>query len=431
MLTAEQNARLTQVGAGTPCGMLMRRYWHPIWMTAKLPAHGSKQVRLLGEDLVLYRDRSGQLGLVAQRCPHRGAAMVFAVPEEQGIRCAYHGWLYDETGRCLEQPYEKLLDPDSDFKDKIRIKAYPVEELGGLIFAYLGPQPAPLLPRWDVLVQENVVREIGWVIMPCNWYQIMENDGDSAHVPSLHHHFNNYALEQLGRPDLQRPARPLTATNAVSEKTWFGRQRLRTVDGKQVPYTATIFPYMIRLPGGTLQMPVPVDDTHVFNIYYFAYDPVALKTELEIDWEPQTDPRDIPIFEVPLAGSPGGVPDWPLLDNAGGQDAAILSSQGEIADRTNEHLGLSDRGVIWYRQLVEEQIQIVEEGGDPVGTFRDPTTNEYLEVPTGERGAVGWRFRNANGVVQHNLVRKYSPMFRAAVAKIHGEAALDEPVRPT
>ena len=178
-------------------------------------------------------------------------------------------------------------------------------------------------------------------------------------------------------------------------------------------------------------MPIPMDDTHVFNIYYFTYDPVELKTELEIDWEPQTDPRDIPIFEVPLAGSPGGVPDWPLLDNAGAQDTAILSSQGEIADRTNEHLGLSDRGVIWYRQLLEEQIAIVEEGGDPVGTFRDPATNEYLEVPTGERGAMGWRFRDADGVILHNLSRKYSPVFRAAVVKLHGEAALNEPVRPT
>ncbi len=194
MLTAEQNERYTRVGAGTPCGELMRRYWHPIAASAQLPEHGTKPVRILGESLVLYRDRRGRLGLVDDKCPHRRGGMVFGIPEEAGIRCAYHGWLFDGTGRCLEQPSEMIVDSASTFKDKIRIKAYPVEELGGLIFAYLGPEPAPLLPRWDYHVDEDLIREIGFAVIPCNWLQCMENGVDGTHVPYLHGRFSDNVL---------------------------------------------------------------------------------------------------------------------------------------------------------------------------------------------------------------------------------------------
>ena len=145
MLSKEENEMLTRVGPGTPCGELMRRYWHPVAATVQLEDNPVRKVRILGEDLVLFRDRSGSLGLIEPRCPHRAMHMAFGIPEEVGLRCPYHGWLFDGTGRCLEQP---LAPPDSTFKDRVRIAAYQVQEMGGLVWAYLGPEPVPLLPRW-------------------------------------------------------------------------------------------------------------------------------------------------------------------------------------------------------------------------------------------------------------------------------------------
>ena len=148
MLTVEDNELLTRVGPGTPGGELMRRYWHPVAATQRLDEEWVLPVRILSEDLTLFRDRRGNTGLIGQRCPHRMMELQFGIPEEEGLRCGYHGWMFDTNGVCVETPLEP---PDSTFKDKISVTAYPVQELGGLIWAYLGPEPAPLLPRWDLL----------------------------------------------------------------------------------------------------------------------------------------------------------------------------------------------------------------------------------------------------------------------------------------
>jgi len=125
-MNAEENERLTRVGPGTPCGELMRRYWHPIAAASQLPEHGTKAIRLLEEDLVLYRDREGGLGLIEPHCAHRGAGLMFGMPEAHGLRCPYHGWLYDATGQCIEQPFEAFVDPNNTFRDRIRLKALPI-----------------------------------------------------------------------------------------------------------------------------------------------------------------------------------------------------------------------------------------------------------------------------------------------------------------
>ena len=140
MLSPEANERLTRVGPGTPCGELMRRYWIPIAPFSQLSENPVRKVRVLGEELVLYRDRSGGLGLIGDRCLHRLVDMQFGIPDDCGLRCPYHGWLYGATGECLERPMEATTG-----KFKAKLKAYPVQELGGLVFAYLGPQPAPAL----------------------------------------------------------------------------------------------------------------------------------------------------------------------------------------------------------------------------------------------------------------------------------------------
>ena len=195
MLCTAENERITRVGPGTPMGELLRRYWHPIAASAELLEQPTKAVKLLCENLVLYKDRGGVLGLIQESCPHRRVNLLYGIPEQTGLRCPYHGWLFDETGRCLETPAES---PDSTFKDRIKVTAYPVQELGVLIFAYLGPEPVPLLPRWDLFLREQGFRHIGAVVLRCNWLQIMENSLDPVHLEWLHGRAVEHALLRQG-----------------------------------------------------------------------------------------------------------------------------------------------------------------------------------------------------------------------------------------
>ena len=174
MRPSASRIELTEVGRGTPMGELLRRYWQPIAGASELESNPVKDIRLLGENLVLYRDRGGHYGLIDRHCPHRRADMLYGWVEDKGIRCGYHGWLMDETGRCLEQPYEDTTSPKPS-KAGCEIKAYPVKECAGLLFAYLGPLPAPELPVWEPFTWRNGFREIVLADIPCNWFQCQEN----------------------------------------------------------------------------------------------------------------------------------------------------------------------------------------------------------------------------------------------------------------
>ena len=144
MLDEAKNRLLTEVGAGTPMGGLLRRYWMPIAAISEFDNKSIKPVRVMGENLTLYKDLSGTFGLVDRHCPHRRADLAYGFVEQCGLRCNYHGWLFDQDGRCTEQPYEDVANPQAHYKDKIRITSYPVDTRAGLIWAYLGPAPAPL-----------------------------------------------------------------------------------------------------------------------------------------------------------------------------------------------------------------------------------------------------------------------------------------------
>src|SRR3954471_21446833 len=204
MLSKEENERLTQAGPGTPMGELLRRYWHPVCAVDELDRSifRTKELKVLGEELVLYRDRSGTLGLLDRFCAHRRASLAYGVVEAEGIRCQYHGWKFDETGRVLEQPFEDTMHPEAKFREKCGIQAYKAQERGGLIFAYLGPDPAPLLPNWSPLVWENAVRDIAITELPCNWLQCQENSLDPVHVEWLHSYFGRWMMaRQSGDPE--------------------------------------------------------------------------------------------------------------------------------------------------------------------------------------------------------------------------------------
>ena len=185
MLTAEENELFTSVGSGTARGDLLRRYWHPVCTTDEVTSEKpTRRVTLLGEQLVVYRDRRGVYGLVAERCPHRGASLYYAYIEHKGIRCAYHGWLFNDRAGAWSSPSNPSRKRT---RDAFPHSAYPVQELGGLLFAYLGPAPAPLLLKWDVLAREDGNRTVEThEPLNCNWLQCQENSVDPAHTYYLH-----------------------------------------------------------------------------------------------------------------------------------------------------------------------------------------------------------------------------------------------------
>jgi 5,5'-dehydrodivanillate O-demethylase len=407
MLTKEKNERLTQVGPGTPGGELLRRYWYPVAASSQLPSHGTRPVKLLGESLVLYRDRSGVLGLIGDKCPHRSAGMIYGMPEADGIRCAYHGWKFDGTGRCLEQPFEQTVDPESTFKDRISITAYEVQEMGGMIFAYLGPSPAPLLPRWDLFTMDDSPREIAVAEVPCNWLQITENSLDPTHVEWLHMHFFNYVCEQLGTLDRQKSPMKHTEIGFKVFEHGIIKQRLHETATKEDECWTTghplVFPHILKssnVAHPVFQIRVPVDDENTLYFWYTVYrsNPHGL---------PVTDPREIPIAVVPVPRQTGE-PQWERLATNSGQDMAMWFTQGRITDRTAEHLGRSDAGIILFRKMLEEAIQQVERGEDPMNVIRNPADNVCLELQV-EQETFG-KSSYKPGAVRTGNVSQYSTL---------------------
>jgi 5,5'-dehydrodivanillate O-demethylase len=390
MLTKQENEIVTRIGPGTPCGELMRRYWHPVYPEAKLRENPVAKVRILCEDLVLFRDRSGKLGLVAERCPHRMTSLSVGIPEDEGLRCCYHGWLFNAEGRCLEQPLEPH---DSTYKDRVTIKAYPVQELGGLIWAYLGPAPVPLLPRWELFVKPGGVRQIVSHTLPCNWLQVMENRADLGHAVYLHGRMFQYALERLGRltddPDARYnatmaqqqvalDARETVKYRPIFNRFGFTKGRLTSRQDESHPAWTTginpiLFPYLLAQGPGSIgirksyQLGVPIDDTTTWHMQYFYYD---FPSELDVPVQ-----ASVPYADVPLRDENGNY----HLDYVLAQDMVAWYEQGEIADRTGEHLATSDTLVIAYRKLLREQIELVGAGKEPLNVFWDAAENDQLE----------------------------------------------------
>lgn len=384
-MRAEENALLTQTGAGTPMGELLRRYWWPITGSARLLRDPVLPVRLLSEDLTLFKDKRGRLGLIDRRCAHRRVDLSLGIPTDDGLRCMYHGWLYGADGQCLDQPTEP---EGSRFSEKVRLKAHPVQELGGLVFAYLGPEPAPLLPRWDALTWDNAFRHVGAATLNANWLQCMENSVDTAHTEYTHGHFFEYAVMDKGGGTGRRRARPLRSRDgrriqAAARQDGVGRHAVRH---SEIPAARgrpddspdwtighpLVFPYFVRLGGrlrSELQIRVPVDDEHTLHLDYFAYCPGP---DVEV---PEQD--CVPYFEHPLFDEAGR----PIVDYVVAQDMAAWWGQGAAADRENERLGSSDRGVILFRKLLTEQMKIAQDGGDPMNVFRDPAENERIDLP--------------------------------------------------
>ncbi len=383
MLSIADNELLSRVGAGTPMGDLMRRYWHPIAAVAELDESPfrTKEVKLLGEELVLYRDRSGQLGLLDRYCTHRRASLAYGIVENDGVRCQYHGWKFDEQGTVIDQPFEDTIHPDQRFRAKCAIQAYKAEERAGLVFAYMGPEPAPLLPNWAPLVWDNAVRDIAIAELPCNWLQCQENSLDPVHVEWLHSYFGDYVRSiKGGVPPAETPIPARKHQKIAFDEFEYGIIKRRVLEGftEQDDDWAVghpiLFPHILMVGNQfavTMQWRVPVDDEHTYHVSLYSwktapgYQPPAQET--------------VPYRHVDLQDAQGRY----RVDLVFNQDYMAWITQGAIAKRDIEKLGESDRGVIMFRKMLKDQVELMQEkGGWPtLNVFRDPIKNAILEPP--------------------------------------------------
>ena len=386
-ITREENERLTRYGPGTPCGELFRRYWWPVGVITELTSVApTKHVRLLGEDLVLWKDKSGNVGLIQDHCAHRGASLLYGRVEERGIACAYHGWLYDTKGNCLECPAEPA---GSMFHLTVKATAYPVEAYLGLYWAYLGPAPAPLLPEcgldpaWGVVAVEE---ETG---MRCNWLQIVENAADGLHFPILHQEFT--AGRWPNPPPLVSTTRGYIdqyAGNDYWEEPWGimrkASYKIETLADMTVGDSdAIIFPH-IRRHRHEVIIKVPADDvtTTKWRVY------------------PTTEPEPDRPIEHWINQNPIEVVKGPngryRMDSVNFQDLTVMESQGPISERENWRLATSDRGIAMLHEMLFREMEKVAQGLDPINVCRG--SGEDVVAP------VMWE---PNGRIPHKGLKVY------------------------
>jgi 5,5'-dehydrodivanillate O-demethylase len=366
MISEDENRFLSQVGPGTPVGELMRRYWMPIAAVSELDEYPTKPLRLMGEDLVLYRDRGGRYGLIDRHCSHRRADLSYGYVEDEGLRCNYHGWLYANDGRCLQQPFEETVHPEAHFKDRIVIKAYPVEAKAGLLWAYLGPQPAPLVPDWDVFYDQGF-KQIVFSQIPCNWFQCQENSIDPVHFEWLH---SNWSLRLKGQSGPYSPSHLKIGFDEFEYGFVYRRVREDTTEGDQLWTVGRVCLWPNALyTGNHFEWRVPIDDENTLSVGWFLDN---------VPGEASFEQESIPYWYSPIKDAQTGR--W-INSHVMNQDFIAWVGQGTSADRTQEHLGDSDRGVILMRRKLIEQAQLVADGGEPMALIRDGASNRMVRLP--------------------------------------------------
>jgi phenylpropionate dioxygenase-like ring-hydroxylating dioxygenase large terminal subunit len=422
MLTQEQNDILCHVGPGTPMGELMRRYWIPAllaWEIAE-PDCPPITLKLLGEELVAFRDTSGKAGIVGARCAHRRAHLFWGRNEENGLRCVYHGWKFDCEGKCVDMPSEPA---ESNFKDKVRIPAYPTFEVGGVVFAYMGPpekKPAPPLFDWAMVPATN--RAMSKVWQQCNWLQALEGGIDTVHTNFLHGgrppgmKYNDN--DARGRANNLSTAPLLEVIPTDYGSISAGIRDMGAEGTNHVRVYHWVMPWtQIRNPGDTPSiaghMWVPMDDENVM-VYNWTVLPPGEREERARSGERATleeggggrggpprlmDGPDAPIWfrdaKMPIGAGNRFSDDVDVehnfrsLRNADNhykidrevqrtqtytgifgtnvQDRAVQESMGPIADRTLERLGTTDRAIIQARRMLLQAVKTVQDGGDPPG----------------------------------------------------------------
>ena len=364
------DADLALVGPGAKMGELLRRYWHPVGLTSDATIR-PRQLRVLGEDLVLFRDTTGRPGLVWARCAHRGTTLYYGKVDARGIRCCYHGWLFDVEGHCLEQPGEPN---GGDNRHKIRQPWYPVQELYGLIFAHMGPPSRkPLLPRYDALEQcadgewieadDTSIGSGGPVIANCNWLQHWENVVDPYHVVVLHGSFSGTQFSPLMDqvPVLQKfEATPVGVMSSAVRRLPDGgfvhgvtEVVMPTLRVVPTP-TATRFAQGRRVPVESIGWTLPIDDTH-YRIYTAGR--VGSEGQLRGIRSRQNGKLWAELTPEEHQLYPG--------------DYEAQRGQGPITLHSDERLATTDRGVTMLRRFLRMQLARLERGEDPAGLIFD------------------------------------------------------------
>lgn len=366
MLTAEENRVLTQVGPATPMGDLLRRYWWPIMAADELERRKVRPVRLLGEDLVAYRDLSGGYGLVDRHCPHRRADMSLGIREEHGIRCSYHGWCFDSSGNCVEQPYEQTANPNSRFRDKVSILAYELRERAGILWAYMGPRPAPALWNWEPYAWPNCFRQIVVSEVPINWLQAQENSIDPVHFEWLH---DNWTAERAGLGQ-RSPKHLKLGFDEFDHGFTYRRVREGGTEDDDLWTVGRVclWPNCL-FTTDHFEWRTPIDDENMLSI-------TLASERVPCDKEPYAQ-EVVPSWRGPLFDADG---DW-ILSHVMNQDFAAWAGQGTIADRTRENIGPSDRGIVMIRRRFMADIERVQRGEDPKSVLRGDD-DALIPLPT-------------------------------------------------
>src|SRR5215469_13784625 len=389
MLTAETNERMTRVGPGTPGGVLLRMYWQPAALAEELTGDRPvKAVRLLGEDFVLFKDAQGRYGLLDRHCAHRRADLAFGRCEADGLRCAFHGWLFDVHGKCLDTPAE----PDEKFCQRVRQRAYPAVERNGIVFAYLGEGEPPAFPDFDCFVAPDAYTFAFKGYVDCNWLQILEVGIDPAHTSFLHRFFEDAdPTQNYGRPfransaDSDMPITKVMRDHARPQidvvPTEYGmrlctRRQISDVY-THIRVTHLYFPQAFVIPLSAdmtiSQWHVPIDDTssYWYAIFTSFGAPVnkeemrdfRLKLYTLPDYKPRRnksndygfDPHEQAHQTYTGMGSDVNV-----------HDQWAVESQGRIHDRTREFLGQTDMAIARYRRLLLEAIDQAGRGERPL-----------------------------------------------------------------
>ena len=398
MLSAADNELLCHVGPGTPMGTLMRHYWVPAFLTTELPTPDGPplRLRLLGEDLIGFRLTSGKVGLVANACPHRGASLFFGRNEEEGLRCVYHGWKFDETGACLDMPSEPA---ESNFKSKVRARAYPTQERNGIVWAYLGARATPPpLPEIEANLVPESPTSLRKALRDCNWMQALEGDIDTSHLGFLHFGHSQPEDAVPGSFDyyVRKDRAPRYDVLDTPFGTSYGAYRPAEADTTYWRIAHFLFPFYSMIPTGDLGTQiltrawVPIDDDHM--MFWSISVPASVangqggpgadrpapsaqgrgqSTNQEFSFEPDTSgwygrfrltqTRENDYLIDRNAQSAGrsytGIPGIHV------QDQAVTESMGRIYDRTHEHLGTSDAMVIRTRRRLLNAAKALRDHG--------------------------------------------------------------------
>jgi phthalate 4,5-dioxygenase len=403
MLTREDNETLVRTGAGTPMGELIRRYWIPALLSSELPEPDGTpaRVRLLGEDLVAFRDSEGRIGLLEERCPHRRASLALGVNDKGGLRCIYHGWKFAVDGRCLEIPTEP---PGARKTEKPRARAYPTHDAGGMIWAYMGPKelepPFPAFEWLDMPATHSVPFKI---MADCNYAQLMEGTIDSAHAGVLH---REQPWDAPAKYDHERDLTPKIEFELMPYGLRYAGVRKHRDGGQHIRVTQVVLPFTTLIPppgaGPTrdrrmANVFVPRDDESTWHIQWFfdSSQPidVAFRVEEGGYWMDEHFRKHLNIdnwYQQDRQWMKTGMMSG--IKGVVTQDHAVSETQGRILDRTREHLGASDAAVVaWRRQILRAARALAENGDVPAPLTRNFPWREIKAFTTGSAAEESWR----------------------------------------